>query len=465
MFRIPRVALACLATSLLSLSFAAQAEAAPPPGTLTIINKAPAGAGGTFSFGFVPGTTTGQSSVLVAAGATSASLSFNPTNALTISVTPPASYGAFTVSCVANGSATGTQSGTNVTGVKIATGRATTCTFNQTASPITMQATVATPPSQLGETGGTVSYSYQVKNPNPVAVTVTALSDTVIGTLAGSSTCQVGTVIPASGSCNFAATKAFAPAAPGTVVTNTFTATAKTIATASAPGTGTATLIYAALPMVSTALTFAPGYVPSLGGKTVGTYVVTNTSATPETISDLTADGSTLAGSASCTVGTVLAAGAACSFTQLWQFSSNVAAPISQVFSASVNANGFSASATSTGLVTVLFPTGSLSLSVIPSITVIPATGGASYIQLTVTNNRSENVTVAEFVNTWNGITTDYPGCGAGTVLIPGGSCTMNTQIYASGPVGTAIPFQAQVMVSSASGYYVGGGVATFILS
>ena len=193
--------------------------------------------------------------------------------------------------------------------------------------------------------------------------------------------------------------------------------------------------------------------------------MVTNTSATPETISDLTADGSTLAGSASCTVGTVLAAGAACSFTQLWQFSSNVAAPISQVFSASVNANGFSASATSTGLVTVLFPTGSLSLSVIPSITVIPATGGASYIQLTVTNNRSENVTVAEFVNTWNGITTDYPGCGAGTVLIPGGSCTMNTQIYASGPVGTAIPFQAQVMVSSASGYYVGGGVATFILS
>jgi hypothetical protein len=53
------------------------------------------------------------------------------------------------------------------------------------------------------ETGGNVTFTFVVTNKSVEAVTITSLSDTVFGSLAGDGDCQVGTILAAGGSCSF----------------------------------------------------------------------------------------------------------------------------------------------------------------------------------------------------------------------------------------------------------------------
>ena len=72
-------------------------------------------------------------------------------------------------------------------------------------------------------TGAPVTFKFVVKNESNEPVTITGLSDSEFGTLAGSATCQVGTVLPAKMSCSFTLTQTIS-GLPGTTHLNVFSA-------------------------------------------------------------------------------------------------------------------------------------------------------------------------------------------------------------------------------------------------
>lgn len=458
--RFPRpLGLALLSAALLAATPVTTAYAAAPAGTLTIVNNAPTGASGTFTFGLNPSSATGQTSVSVAAGATSAAISMSPTTALAITVGVPAGYGAFSVNCVAKGAATGTLSGNTVSTVKIVTGKDTTCTFNQTAAPINLVAKLTAAPATVLDSGGTVTYTYKVTNPNTAGVTLTELSDTASGTLAGGSGCAVGSAIAAGASCSFTAARVLPADAVDTVVGNTFTASAVSGATSSATATDSASVTYVASPELAVSVSYSPAFVPHFGGWVTGNYTVENTSATAITLSYLNDEGLTLVGPADCKVGTVLPAGASCSFSKPAEFgTSNAYATLSRTFRARATANGATATASAVGSVTVVTPSSNLTITASASPLTVPAVGGPTAVTYTITNHRGEPATVRSTFDTLTGGAEPLSECGAGTVINAFSSCTGTWDIYLSGPAGGTFNLGLEVYASTDTGYFVGAG-------
>ena len=176
-------------------------------------------------------------------------------------------------------------------------------------------------PTVVPETGGDVEFTYVVTNNGTVPVTITSLSDDKFGTLTGDADCQIGTVLAANGGfCEFKATFTIPPGTAGSTHVNTFTAKAVDVdqneVTASDPETVTYEDV---LPSIIVTKTANPTSVPEAGGAVTFTYVVTNNGRVSVTITSLSDDKfGTLTGDADCQVGTVLAAGASCSFDALF---------------------------------------------------------------------------------------------------------------------------------------------------
>ena len=170
--------------------------------------------------------------------------------------------------------------------------------------------------SSVPETGGDVTFTYDVTNNSTDAGTITALSDDQFGTLAGDEDCQVGTVLAAGASCSFEAIFSI-PAGdfPGTHV-NIFSVTVDDDDGNSNTETEDETVNYTdVFPDITVLKTAGVSSVPDTGGIVTFTYDVTNNSTEAGTITALSDDQfGTLAGDEDCQVGTVLAAGASCSF-------------------------------------------------------------------------------------------------------------------------------------------------------
>ncbi|HPA33939.1 MAG TPA: DUF11 domain-containing protein, partial [Anaerolineaceae bacterium] len=58
-------------------------------------------------------------------------------------------------------------------------------------------------PTSIPEPGGLVTFTFQVQNTGTVPLTITSLTDSIFGTLAGDADCQVGTILGVGGSCEF----------------------------------------------------------------------------------------------------------------------------------------------------------------------------------------------------------------------------------------------------------------------
>jgi hypothetical protein len=92
----------------------------------------------------------------------------------------------------------------------------------------TITVTKTADPTSVPETGGNVTFTFVVTNTSVEAVEITSLSDSVFGTLAGDADCQVGTVLPVGGACDFAETHFISgDFESGTPHTNVFTAHAE----------------------------------------------------------------------------------------------------------------------------------------------------------------------------------------------------------------------------------------------
>ena len=170
----------------------------------------------------------------------------------------------------------------------------------------------------MPETGGNVLFTFTVKNTSTEeAVTITSLTDSVYGTLAGDADCEVGTVLAAGASCEFSITKWVEGDYSGPDHVDVFTAHAVDNDGSDAHDDDDAIVDFTDVPpTIMVTKTANATSIPFSGANVTFKFVVMNTSS-EEAVTILSLNDSVfgvLAGDADCMVGTILAAGASCEF-------------------------------------------------------------------------------------------------------------------------------------------------------
>jgi hypothetical protein len=192
--------------------------------------------------------------------------------------------------------------------------------------------------ASVPETGGDVTFTFVVKNTSTKEpITITSLSDSVEGTLAGDDDCKLGTVLAAGASCEFSLAKWVEGDFSGPDHANVFTAKAVDNDKTEATDTDDATVDFTNVaPSIDVTKTANPTYVLIPGGNVTFTFVVKNTS-TEEAVTITSLSDSvygTLVGDADCAVDTILAAGASCEFSVIKFVGGTIAVQHINVFTA-----------------------------------------------------------------------------------------------------------------------------------
>jgi len=177
-------------------------------------------------------------------------------------------------------------------------------------------ATKGSTTSVVPETGAAVSYTFTVENAGGAGFTITSLDDVPFGPLTGDADCQVGTVLAAGASCDFAATFDVPAGGLGETFVNTFTVAAIDAGSTTGSGADDHAVTYSGVaPAVSVSKQSATVEVPAGGATVTYSFTVTNTGSVAFTIDALDdVPFGALAGDADCQVGTALEPGSMCSF-------------------------------------------------------------------------------------------------------------------------------------------------------
>jgi uncharacterized repeat protein (TIGR01451 family) len=257
----------------------------------------------------------------------------------------------------------------------------------------------------ISEPGGTVTYTVAITNNSDETVTLESLSDNIYGDLlddAGNglisnADCdQIGSIAPgATESCTFDTD--FTGDAGDSVV-DTVTATADDGEGNDATDSDDATVtITDDLPTVDVDKTADPTEISEPGGEVTYTYTVTNTSADESVTIDSLEDDvlGPLAGDADCQVGTVLAAGAGCSFTATANVAGTGGDSVTNVFTAVVSDdNNNTDDDTDDATVTITDALPDISVEKTADPTSVPIAGGNVTFTIAVTNDSVEPVTL-----------------------------------------------------------------------
>ena len=310
-----------------------------------------------------------------------------------------------------------------------------TVTFTDVAPAIEITKTAS--PTSVPETGGSVTFTFLVKNIGQEDVTLTSLSDTVFGDLDGKGTCDVPQtiLIGDSYSCEYTVNLASDSL---TAHTNVVTATAVDDDNAPATDTDDETVTFTDVaPAIQITKTAAPTSVPETGGSVTFTFTVENTSSETVTILSLTDSVyGPLDGDEDCKVGTVLAAGATCEFAFTeWVEGDYSGLDHVNAFTAVAEDND-GTDATDTDDATVDFTDVAPTILVekTPSVNSVPETGGSVTFTFKVTNTSSEEpVTITSLVDTVYGTLDGNDDCKVGTVLAAGASCEFSFTKWVEG--------------------------------
>ncbi len=251
-------------------------------------------------------------------------------------------------------------------------------------------------PTSVNEPGGDVVFTFRVTNTSVEPVTIATLTDTDF-TLTGDADCQVGTVLPVDGWCEFSQTFPILGDASDPDHVNTFTAEATDNDGNTATASDDETVGFDdVLPTITVLKTAAVASVLEPGAPVLFTFRVTNTSVEPVTIASLSDTDFTLTGDADCQVGTVLPVGGSCEFTQTEFIAGDASDPDHEnTFTATATDNENN-TATASDNETVSFddvlPTVDLTKSALP--TTLPEPGGDFVFTLEIENTSVEPVTI-----------------------------------------------------------------------
>ncbi len=346
-------------------------------------------------------------------------------------ITPLGSY-----SCTFEGSVTGnagfvhnnvaTASGTDESGNPVSDSDDATVTITDVAP--TLVVTKGATPSSLPEPGGEFTFNVTVENTSGESVTIASLNDDVYGTLTGDADCQVGTVLAAGASCSFSFVGTFTGNA-GDSETDTVTVCVEDNDESGIcdddPATVTITDVAPTLVVTKGA---TPSSLPEPGGEFTFNVTVENTSGESVTIASLNDDVyGTLTGDADCQVGTVLAAGASCSFSFVGTFTGNAGDSETDTVTVCVEDNdesGICDDDPATVTITDVAPTLVVTKGATPSS--LPEPGGEFTFNVTVENTSGESVTIASLNDDVYGTLTGDADCQVGTVLAAGASCSFS---------------------------------------
>jgi uncharacterized repeat protein (TIGR01451 family) len=304
-----------------------------------------------------------------------------------------------------------------------------TVTFVNIPPDISVTKTAA--PTSVLESGGNVTFTFVVTNNATEAATITSLSDSVFGLLAGDADCKVTTLLAAGASCSFQATFPILANTNLGSHSNTFTAVATDPEGFSDTASATAAVTYTDVPpTVTLDKSVDVEFLDEPGGDFTFTLTIVNTSWEEVTITTLTdsqsgdaVDFSTCAA----LIGTKLAAGASTSCTYVVTHTDVAPGGGSYDNTASVTVtdnDGSTATATGTQSVWVddLRPTIKIEKFVTP--TTLPEPGGDFHFTLKITNTSIEPVMITQLTD-WNVPAMDLHKY-LGTWLQPGEILTIN---------------------------------------
>lgn len=191
----------------------------------------------------------------------------------------------------------------------------------------TIEVTKTADKASVKETGEDVTFTFTVKNTSKEEVTITSLTDSIFGNLAGSDSCKMGTSLAPNAKCSFTLTKTISGDASGNPHKNTFTAEVKDDEGNEVSDNDDETITFTDVkPSIEVLKTANISEVPETGGEVTFTFKVTNTGLEKVTIKSLKDNViGTLNGDNDCKVGTELKAGESCEFQQIFTIPSTTA--------------------------------------------------------------------------------------------------------------------------------------------
>ena len=306
--------------------------------------------------------------------------------------------------------------------------------------------TVSADTETIAAAGTDVTFTFVVQNTSGAQLEITALSDDVFGTLTGDADCHVGTMLNAGGSCSFTLVKHLSGVV-GAHLVNVFTASGSVEGKVVSDVDSVVCLVVSAGQDVTGDIhvtkTADVDAILASGGEVTFTFTVQNTSDAQLEITLLSDDVfGTLSGDADCQVGTILAAGADCSFTLTKHLSGAVGTHHVNVFTASGEVNG--KTVTNVASETVLFvsageqeQTGSIHVTKTADVDSVVATGGDVTFTYTVENTSKAQLEITVLSDDVFGTLSGDADCQVGTVLPAGVSCSFTLTEHLSGAVGT----------------------------
>lgn len=197
---------------------------------------------------------------------------------------PPPGWEFGSIDCLLNGTTTGTTVGQSRSGIAVEPGQETVCTIHnlRPSAPPAIQVSKTAVPIVVPESGGDVTFTFTVHNPNAYAVSITRLYDSVYGDLSAAGSCPVGSTLQAGATCTLSITRSLS-GPPGTDHVNTVEVRARTswgATTGLATATATVTFV-----STSSTTTTSTSSTTAISSSSTSTGSTTTTPSSPPTAS------------------------------------------------------------------------------------------------------------------------------------------------------------------------------------
>jgi len=281
-------------------------------------------------------------------------------------------------------------------------------------------------PTSIPEPGGLVTFTFQVQNTGTVPLTITSLTDSIFGTLAGDADCQVGTILGVGGSCEFTYTTTINGNAGDTHL-NLFTALGEDQYGNPVSDEDDAEVIFTdILPEIEVTKSASPTTIPETGGDVTFTFVVENIGQEDVTLTSLVDSVfGDLNGQGSCAVPqTILVGGSySCAIT-VWLEGDDLVPHYNVTTATGEDDDGSSDDDSDDETVVYEDVLPEIEVTKSASPTTIPETGGDVTFTFVVENIGQEDVTLTSLVDSVFGTLAGDADCQVGTILVVGASCS-----------------------------------------